>query len=729
MTLPILSKIAAWWRGKPGKKRVVTPTILQMEAVECGAAALAKLMGAYGCYVPLEILREETGVSRDGTKASNILKVARKYGFVAKGFKKSPEGLLEMRMPVIVFWNFNHFIVVEGFCRAGVYINDPASGPRRITHEEFDMGFTGVVLAIEPGEGFKKTGRPPNALRSLWKKLKEMNTGILFLVCITLLLAIPGLIIPAFSRVYIDDILIAGKKDWIKPLIVFMAIITVFQALVSYMQKMVISRFQVRLSLSMAGRFFHHVLNLPMTFFTQRHAGEITNRIGLNDEVAGILTGELASQTMNAALFFFFLLLMFSYNFSMAVMVCCGMAISALLVRVLLRRRDDQMQKLVRETGMLQGLTAGGIMGIETIKAGGHENEFFNRWAGSLNRYISEVQDSSKLGGAQDVMTTFVISATNALVIGVGGYQVMQGHITPGMLVAFQSLANSVIDPFNSLLKLTEKFRQAKVNLTRLDDVLVQPEDKNKALIDQRSEPLKGHLELKNISFGYNRLDPPLIENFSLLMTPGKRVALVGSSGSGKSTISKLVCGLYEHWSGEILFDGKPRNKVNSFDLNSGFSFVDQDIFLFSGTIRDNLTLWDTSMRDADVILAAKDAEIHNDIAVRQGTYQYQVTEGGTNFSGGQRQRLEIARALAGNPSLLVLDEATSALDPATEKLVDDNIRRRGCTCLIVAHRLSTIRDCDEIIVLEKGKIVQRGTHNELKDIEGLYSELIRMES
>ncbi|RCK74078.1 MAG: Type I secretion system ATPase, LssB family LapB [Candidatus Ozemobacter sibiricus] len=719
--------------GLPGYRRAVTPTVLQMEAVECGAAALAMIMGYYRRFVPLETLRQEAGVSRDGTKATNILKVARKYGFVAKGFKKEPATLLEMRMPVIVFWNFNHFLVVEGFTRHEVYLNDPAQGRRVVSHEEFDQGFTGVVLAIEPGPDFRPGGSLPSPWKALWRRLAGLWSALAFIVLVTLTLVVPGIIAPTYTRVFVDMVVIGGRFDWVKPLLVVMALAVAFQATVTAVQKWVLARLQQRISLSMTGRFFNHVLGLPLAFFTQRYAGEVSNRIGLNTTVAGLVTGELAAQSLNAAMVVFFLAVMFSYSVPLTIIVIAMMLISTLVVRLLAKKREEMVRRLSRENGQLAGITIGGLISIETIKASGAESDFFARWAGTLTRVQNGMQESARLSSIQQVPLGMISSLTNALILAVGGMAVVRGLLTPGMLVAYQTLTGSVLGPFNELLSLSEKFHQVKDGLNRLDDVLIQPVENTTAdaaagRTDRPVTVLRGHLEMRRLTFGYNPLDPPFIEDFSLTLTPGKRVALVGGSGSGKSTIAKLVCGLYQPWSGEVLFDGRPKQSIAKIDLASGFAFVDQDIFLFAGTVRENLSLWDASMPEADIIRAARDAEIHDDIVARQGAYDCPVAEGGTNFSGGQRQRLEIARALASNPAILVLDEATSALDPTTEKLVDDNIRRRGCTCLIVAHRLSTIRDCDEIIVMEWGRIVQRGTHDELIKVEGPYSRLIQVE-
>ncbi|MBF0408543.1 MAG: NHLP family bacteriocin export ABC transporter peptidase/permease/ATPase subunit [Candidatus Riflebacteria bacterium] len=723
-----ISAFIKWFRGPPGYRRADTPTILQMEAVECGAAALGMVLAYFGYHVPLEKLRQDVGVSRDGAKATNLLKAARNYGFVAKGFKKSPQTLVQMRMPVIVFWNFNHFVVLEGFSKKFAFLNNPAQGKQIVSIEEFDQAFTGVALAIEPGPDFKPAGHPPSPWSSLFKRLSDYKKALLFILLVTFSIAFPSFIIPTFMRLFVDDILIAGKSGWLKPLLFAMFIIMLFQGLSANVRQRAILMLENRLSRSMSGRFFNHLLELPLYFFTQRYAGEIAERVALNDNVGVLMSGKLALHAFNLFLLVFFALVMMTYDMALTIVILGVLAINAIVVNRWTKKRDEAFQRLAKENGMLSGIMVGGLMGIETIKAGGAENEFFSRVSGSLARVLDSLQNAARLNFSLQIPAFGATSIANALVIGIGGLEVLQGRITPGMLVAFQSLSVELLKPFNQLMSFTEDLQEVKSGLIRIDDVLAQKSEKDDSELMAPLE-LQGNLEIKNLTFGYSRLDPPLIEGFSLSLTPGKRCALVGSSGSGKSTIAKLVCGLYKPWSGDILFDGKSRTSFAKSGMAGSFSFVDQDIFLFEGSVRNNLNLWDSTIPEGDIIRAAKDAEIHDEIVTRPGGYDSIIAEAGSNFSGGQRQRLEIARALTCSPAILVLDEATSALDPATEQIIDDNIRKRGCTCLIVAHRLSAIRDCDEILVLERGSIVERGTHDHLMSAQGAYSKLIQGES
>jgi len=712
------------------RKRVKTPTILQMEAMECGAAALGIILGFFGRYVPLEILREECGVSRDGSKASNMVKVATSYGMAAKGYRKELEDLHTLPLPLILFWDFNHFVVLEGIKGKKVYLNDPATGPRKVSLSELDQSFTGVVLSMRPQPGFKKGGASPGVFSALRTRIGSIRLGILFAIIAGLALVIPGLVIPAFSKIFIDDVLVGGKFKWLRPLLVAMVITLAVQAFFLWLQQTSLFRQQIKLSVKTSSQFFLHVLRLPFVFFTQRYGGEVGSRVGLNDRVASLLTGEFASAVLSLLTALFFLGLMVCYDLLLTGTVVLAGILNLIVLSYVSRKRVDLSQRLLQEQGKLFGTAMGGLGLIETIKATASESDFFFRWSGYQAKASIAQQDLNWWTILLNPAPAFLSGMTTAAVLGIGALRVMQGEMTLGMLLAFQILMGAFMAPVARLVRLGASFQEAVGEMNRIDDVLRYQQDKaygiHRPQPDSTAFRLTGYLEIRNLTFGYNRLDPPLIEGFSLSVQPGARVAIVGSSGSGKSTIAKLVCGLFEPWDGEILFDDLPREGIPREVLNNSIAYVDQDIFIFQGTARDNLTMWNSVVPDFDVVRAGKDACIHEDVSARNGSYDCNVLEGGRNFSGGQRQRLEIARALVSNPSILVLDEATSALDPHVEKEIDNNLRRRGCTCLIIAHRLSTIRDCDEIIVLERGKVVQRGTHEDLVKVEGQYKWLIQ---
>lgn len=727
------------------KSRVRTPTVLQMEAVECGAAALGIILSYYGCIVPLTKLREECGVSRDGSKAFNIIKVARSYGLNAKGLKVTLENLTNLRPPYIVFWNFNHFLVVEGLKKKRVYLNDPATGSRSVSLAEFDQEYTGVVLVMEPELGFKKGGRKSSITSALGTRLKNSLGSILFCLLVGLLLTIPRLAVPAFSQVFVDEILVQDRQDWLRPLLLGMVMTTVLRAFIARLRLTYLRRLMVKLSVSLSGQFFWHILRLPIRFYAQRFAGEISSRMQLNDTVAEVLSGRLATTVIDAVMMVIYLLIMIQYNLVLSIIALGFASINILVLQILSQTRVDANLRLAQEYGKITGVTVSGIQTIETIKASGLESDLFSRFAGYYAKALNAQQE---LGLPTQILTTLptlLTTLTTVSILIVGGLEVMNGKLSIGMLVAYQSLTQSFLEPVNSLVNFGSTLQELEADLNRLDDVLQNPIDPEAERGGEEEETgrghmsscsqyplpyrLQGYIELRNVTFGYSRLDPPLIENLSLTVKPGQRVAFVGRSGSGKSTIAKLICGLYEPWQGEICLDGVPRTQLPRFVLANSLAMVEQDIFLFAGTVRENITLWDPTVPEADLVRACQDSAINDLILSIPLKYDAELIEGGMNISGGQRQRLEIARALVRNPAVLVLDEATSALDAETELIIDRNLRQRGCSCIVIAHRLSTIRDCHEIIVLEQGKIVQRGTHEELWQQGGTYARLIQTEA
>ncbi len=714
-----------------------TPTLLQMEAVECGAASLGMILGYHGRIVSLADLRQACGISRDGSKASNVLNAARIYHLQGKGLKVSLEAVQQLERPYIVFWNFNHFLVVEGFHRQKVYLNDPATGPRRVSLDEFSEGFTGVVLTFTPDAEFEPGGQSRDLVRSLRLRLQGSFRALAFCLLAGLLLVLTGLAMPAFSQVFVDQVLIQGRSSWLRPLLLGMLITTTLTGLLTRLQLQILRRLRIKLAMGMSSGFLWHILRLPVSFYDQRFAGEISNRIKLNDRLASLLSGELATTTISCVMVVFYGLVMWQYDWVLTLIGLASVAINLTTLRWVARQRSDTNTRLMQEQGKVSGVAIAGLQSIETLKASGLESDFFNRWAGFYAKSLNARQEMDRLNQRLGLLPAFLSSLSAMLLLTLGGFRVIDGALSIGMLVAFQSLIQQFMQPVNQLLKLAGDFQELGGTLDRLDDVLQNPVDPLLPTPDSSpslplhfpSSKLQGFLDLHQLTFGYNRTAPPLIDNLNLSLKPGQRVALVGGSGSGKSTVAKLVCGLYQPWSGDIYFDGQPRHQIPRPMLTNSLAMVEQDILLFAGTVRDNLTLWDTTIPDGNLIQACRDAAIHDTILSMAGGYSAELLEGAANLSGGQRQRLEIARALVNNPAILVMDEATSALDTETERTIDYNLRLRGCTCLIVAHRLSTIRDCDEIIVMHYGKVVQRGSHDDLRQQAGPYLQLIRSEA
>lgn len=707
-----------------------TPTLLQMEAVECGAAALGIILGYFGKFVPLEELRVACGVSRDGANAKCIAQAGRAYGLEVKAFRKEPAKLRTAEFPVIVFWDFRHFLVVEGFGKGKVYLNDPATGPRTVTDEEFNDSFTGIVLTFRKTDAFVPGGKRPSLAENLRERIKGSQVPLSYVVVAGIALAIPGMATPIITKVFVDQVLVRGVQNLAFPLIVGLGITAVLRALLTAVQVRVLLRMETRLALTMSGKFFWHVLRLPYTFYTQRYAGEIAQRVMINDTVATLLSEKLTSALLSILTALLFLLLMCFYDLRLTLVGLLFAIANVAVLQWVSRLRKDLNQRVLQERGALMATTLYGLNMIEHIKATGSETDFFARWSGIQARLADAEQRLALPTRLLGATPSFFDAMNIAVILGLGGYRVMEGTMSVGALVAFQSLMVSFMAPVGNLVQLGSSFQEMEGNLNRIDDVLKQEVDPALGTQGKSGEPtsgLTGHLEIKNLTFGYSKINPPLIEDFSLTLKPGSRVALIGGSGSGKSTVARLVAGLFTPWSGEILLDGKPIGSYPRSLIVNTVSMVDQEILLFEGSVLENITLWDSHVPREAVVRAAKDACIHEEITERPGAYGSRVAEGGANFSGGQRQRIEIARALVRNPALLVLDEGTSALDPITEQQVDDNLRRRGCACLIVAHRLSTIRDCDEIIVMAEGKIVQRGTHAEMSKVEGPYSQLLEI--
>ena len=713
-----------------GGRRAV-PTILQMETTECAAACLAMILAFHGKWVPIEELRLRCGVSRDGANAANLLRTAREYGLIAKGFRCARERLYDIPFPMVLFWAFSHFVVLEGMRGGRFYINDPENGPRRVTAEEFEENYSGVCFGFRRGPEFRRGGSRPRILRGLSERLGHARGPLAFTALATLALLVPGLAVPTILKVFVDDVLIRRNDDWVGGLLIGLALAAMLQGALVWLQHVFLSRMETKLSIVAGTRFFWHVATLPMTFFGQRYAGDLAGRVASNNTVAQLLSGELAVNAVNVLTMAFYAAVMLAYDAPLTLVAAVTVLVNLLALRLAGRARDDASRRLLKEQGRIDGTSVNGIQMIETLKANGREGDFFARWSGIHANALDAAQRLGTVNTLSQAVPPLLSLLSAAVILGVGGLRVLDGVLTIGGLVAFQSLAQSFALPAEGLVRFGANLQKIRGDIARLDDVLnYEPDERTlrgiRAREPEAATPApRGFVDLDGVTFGYNPKEPPLIRDFSLSIRPGQRVALVGSSGSGKSTIASLVCGLLTPWSGSVRIDGQDLGDMPPARLAEIVSHVDQEFTLFEASVRDNVALWDPTVAEHDVIRALRDAAIHDVIASRPRRYETVVEEGGRNFSGGQRQRLEIARALVRNPAILVLDEATAALDPLTELHIDDRLRRRGCTCLIVAHRLSTIRDADEIVVLDRGSIVQRGTHEALIAKEGLYRALM----
>jgi NHLM bacteriocin system ABC transporter peptidase/ATP-binding protein len=711
-------------------RRVRTPTVMQMERLECGAAALGIVLAYFGRRVPLEELRVVCGVSRDGSTAGKMMRAARTYGLEAKGFRREADEVLAGPFPVIVFWNFNHFVVVEGASRNKVYVNDPEVGPRSVSHQEFDESFTGVVLELHPGESFSRGGASASLLARLARRLGGFEPALAFVAWIGLMLVIPGLILPGITRIFVDDILVRQFDDWLGPLLIGLGLTFALNLLLSSIQQLALLRIELRLAFEQSALFVWHLLRLPVEFFGQRFAGDLVNRVEANDRVATLLANDFGNAAANCLTAIFLGIGMAFYDVTLASIAIGGAVVNIVALRLVSRPLKDLALRLQTEGGKLYSASIVGLQSIETLKATGGEGDFFSKWSGQHARTMNAAQKLNIYQQVTNLVPPIVSSLTAAAVLGVGALLVIDGTLTVGTLVAFQGLLIAFATPVQQMVGVASKVQQASADLARLDDVLHYRRDWRfpgtpRPALEARAA---GQLSMEGISFGYSPLEAPLIENFSLTVAPGQWVALVGDSGSGKSTLGRLITGLFEPRSGEVRIDGHTLAEWGRQNLSRLVAAVDQDIHLFQGTLRDNITMWDSTVPQSRVLAAIDDVGLTEVVQSLPGNVDAAIEEDGQNLNGGQRQRIEIARALVQEPAVLVLDEATSAMDTISENEILQAVRRRGMTCILVAHRLSTIRDCEEIIVLERGKVVERGTHADLLAAAGPYARLISTE-
>ncbi len=712
------------------KGRARVPVIMQMEALECGAASLAMVMAYYDKWVPLEQVRLDCGVSRDGSNAKNVLVAARSYGFEAQGYRCELDSIREnMSYPCIIHWNFNHFVVLDGFRGNYAYLNDPARGEVKVTMEEFDSAFTGVVLAIRPGEGFEPSGKPKSTLEFARRRLSGAGAAVAFVLLTTVIGYLFGIINPVFSGFFMDRLLSGENRDLLLPFIGLLALLGLAQVATAWIQNVYALKINGKMAIVGSSTYMWKILRMPMEFFSQRMAGDILQRQGTNASIASVLVNTFTPLLLNAIMMIFYLVVMLRYSVLLTLVGLVTIVLNLLVSQIISARRVNITRVQMRDAGKLAAATVSGIQMVETIKASGAENGYFQKWAGYQASVNAQNVRYIRLNQFLGVIPTLLATIANSAVMVVGVWLTMQGSFSLGSIMIFQGFLSSFMSPAMMLISAGQTIQEMRTEMERVEDVMQYPDDPHFADTplqeDADYSKLSGRIELKNVSFGYSRLGKPLIRDFSMSMEPGSRVAFVGTSGCGKSTLSKLISGLYEPWSGEILFDGKPISEIDRSVFTGSVAVVDQDIVLFEDTIANNIKMWDESIEDFEMILAARDAQIYDDIMAREGGFSGRLAEGGKDLSGGQRQRLEIARVLAQDPSVIIMDEATSALDAKTEYELVKAVKDRGITCIVIAHRLSTIRDCDEIIVLDKGNVVERGTHDELYAKGGFYTELI----
>ena len=716
----------------PVEKGVVrVPVVMQMEALECGAASLTMIMHYYHKWIPLEQARVDCGVSQDGSNAKNILLAARSYGCKAQPWRVEPEDLLEEGpFPCIIHWGFNHFVVLCGFKGKKAVLNDPARGRVTVDWEEFDREFTGICLTIEPDEGFEPSGKRRTVFSYAKDRLKGTGQAAIFVLLTVTISSLLGIFSPLFSRVFLDRLLTGENPEWLAPFLLLFSLFALVSIAVTWISAVYSLKIQGKLASVGSASYLWKVLRLPMQFFSQRLSADIADRQATNASIAGTLIETFAPLVLNAAMMIFYLVVMVRYSWILSLIGIGAILLNMLVSAVISAKRVNITRVSQRDGAKLSSATMSGIRMIETIKASGAENGFFGRWSGYQASVNMQTVKYTRLNHFLGTLPTAITSIANVAVLGGGVLLVLKGEFTVGMITAFQGLLSSFMSPASSLISAGQSLQEMITQMERVDDVMSYREDHCFAPREKKAdfEKLSGAIELKNVTFGYSRLGTPQITDFSMTVKPGQKIAFVGRTGCGKSTLAKLISGLYQPWSGTVTFDGVPLSEIDHDVFTGSVSVIDQDITLFEDTITDNIRMWDDSIEDFEVILAARDAGIYDDIVRREGGFSHKLLDGGSDLSGGQRQRLEIARALAQDPTICIMDEATSALDARTEHEVIKSISERGITCIVIAHRLSTIRDCDEIIVLDHGKIVERGTHDELYALGGMYASLVSNE-
>ncbi len=668
---------------------------------------------------------------------SRIMEATENYGVESAGHRGTVADLDGLEMPAIVWWQRNHYVVLEGAKNGTFYVNDPARGHVKYSQEYFTENYSGAAITFTVPPDFKKGGKPFRSIPSLIRRLPGVGDGVLLAFLCGLLALLPGLLIAPASSLFVDSVLGEGLKEFLPFLIGTLALVAILRIGLTLVEYRTLAKVQEKLAARSSVEFLVQLLRLPMAFFGSRNIGDLVQRVGYNSAIAQLLASQVAGAVISSVAIIAYAALMFYYSWILALIVLVLAGGNVLMLYLVVKQRTVGQGLVMVGQGHLQAITVSSLQSIETIKAGGLEPDVFAKWTDQQTRMVSSE--------ASFVTPTAVVSAvpivltmlTSTAILVVGALLVINGTLSLGGMIAFQALAAGVNAPLAMLVGAAGQVQTITVDLQRLDDALDNPLDPRYSatsaanLTDDQvrsasDEPLTGAVSFKNVMFGYSDGQLPFIVNFNLDLTAGHRVALVGASGAGKTTIGNLAAGLLIPWSGSITYDGRPITEINPEILATQMAKIDQTIMLFKGTVRENITLWDSAISHDIVLQALRDAQILDEVLARPGGLDGQIIEGGLNFSGGERQRLEIARSLVRSPNFLILDEATSALDTSTEAAVDAAVRARGCSCMIIAHRLSTIRDADEIIVLAAGgAVVERGSHDQLMAANGEYARLV----
>lgn len=699
--------------------------VLQMEVTECGAASLCMILDYYGKSVTMEQLRLECGVSRNGVNAKNIARAAMLHGLKPRALKVGIHAARGLKFPAIIHWNMDHFVVLCGFTKKGAVIADPASGLRQIPEDEFSNNFTGIALEFTPTESFEKNRTLKNKNDYIKSCLKSFAPVMfIFLICEFCVLASGG-VLPFLSSVYINRVLLDGKIQQLSFVTAVLLACLLLAFLGGVIRVSTINRVVKQLNAKLNLGFFEHILKLPIEFFLQRNSGELAMRQGEAMNTGRLIVSMLPFIFTSMLQVLVYLGLLFFMNLKIAAIGVTMVVVNFIAAVLASKRYREKVMRSDRERAMLQGLISQTIDAMETIKSCGCEDAVFERLISAGSISINARTEIEKTSVLTNTVFTFLNTFSSALVIVAGIWEILFSSLTTGSLIALQGVMVAMLAPVGSAMNMGFQIQQLSGITHRTNDVMRYMEDTKFAEEEQKElTELDSDITLEDITFGYSPLDTPILQNFDLHIKKGGSLAIIGGSGSGKSTVAKLIAGLFCEKDGKIYFGSRERKEIRRDDFYSETAVVTQNIRLFEGTVLDNITMFDHTIPYDDVVAAAKIACIHEGIIARPSGYREWVSENGRNFSGGQRQRIEIARAIVKKPRLLIMDEATSALDADTEMNIMKAVSDMGITTIVVAHRLSAIRYCDSIMVMKNGEITEYGTHCDLMALNGEYAAL-----